>query len=750
MKLATTGQLPALLRNPPWASGQRAPDPPRIALPPLSRAPRFTWSDEEREKARNAERQWELTAADEARLLDGLHIDPAARKALRAGKPLLEAHFTAPPATQHHALADLLRLPDAMAISLWNGVPSSAWYFSHADVANIIGKHGDAAIPGMVAFSRRHPVQGLRVARWLDAEELAVIAMRALRRLKIGRQHAIAWLLAHADTSAQMLLRQLFGEDDDQREEAQSALHEAALQELRPTLVDAAQAHGPTVVQALREQLESDPLLRLPRRMPKVPAFFDPAALHRPRLIANGAALPDDAMRHLGPMLAISKPDQPYAGLDAVRVACTGPSLAAFAWDVFEAWWAAGAPSKDAWAFAALGLLGDDSTAHRLGPRVLRWDREGAKHHACAAVDLLAGYGSDAALMHSSHLADRCKREMVRKRAAAKVDEVAEQRGLSRIELADRLVPTLGLDESRRLDFGPRHFSIAFDETLAPYVRDAQGARLKDLPKPRQDDDAAKAGAATLRWKQLKKDMKTLARVQLARLEQAMVDQRRWPFDEFERFFVAHPLTRELAARLVWAAFDDAGRVIDACRIAEDGTLADARDQRWQPPEGARFGIAHRLTLAPDVVDAFRGVFADYDVLQPFAQLEREIYALTPADAAGSSLDRFEGRDVATGAVINLIDRSWLRGETQEGGTISWIERPVGAGLVAHLELEPGMYVGQLSSQPRQTLGKLSAWSPHDRSAPYEPHKPATFTEADPILLSETLRDVHRLSPQLP
>ncbi|STM38261.1 WGR domain-containing protein [Escherichia coli] len=37
--------------------------------------------------------------------------------------------------------------------------------------------------------------------------------------------------------------------------------------------------------------------------------------------------------------------------------------------------------------------------------------------------------------------------------------------------------------------FGPRQFTVSFDETLKPFVRDVSGSRLKDLPKPNKSDD---------------------------------------------------------------------------------------------------------------------------------------------------------------------------------------------------------------------------------------------------------------------
>ncbi len=90
-------------------------------------------------------------------------------------------------------------------------------------------------------------------------------------------------------------------------------------------------------------------------------------------------------------------------------------------------------------------------------------------------------------------------------------------------ELEDRLAPDLGLDDngSLLLDFGPRQFTVSFDETLKPFVRDASGSRLKDLPKPNKSDDESQANNAVNRYKLLK-DARTVAAQQVAKAESAM------------------------------------------------------------------------------------------------------------------------------------------------------------------------------------------------------------------------------------
>jgi hypothetical protein len=744
-ELASPEQLPALLRSPPWASGERVAEPPRLDLPAFVRAPHLHWSQAEREATRAIATSWSTYPHSPEHVESFLgHIGVAvdARPRAHAGQLLQASDFIEQPPHTEASLVSLQCVPGPLALALWNSVPVTRWGqdFAHTPQA-LLFHHGEAAIPGLLRYAAQRPVQSLRAGRWVDSPTLATVALKARRGLKVALPAATEWLLAHPDTSAQVMLRQLFGADDAAREDARAALHVLAAQGLRAALEQAADGLGPTVRAALDAELNADPLLRLPARMPRLPAFFEPARLHRPRLRDGGTALPDEAMRHLGLMLAISRADQPYAGLDAVRAVCTPASLAEFAWDVFEAWWSAGAASKDAWALASLGLLGDDGTMRRMGPRAMRLAKEGAKQRALAMADMLAAHGSDAALMQLSDLAERCKATMVRSRAAAQVDAVAQQRGLSRIELADRLVPTLELDVSRTLDFGPRQFQIGIDETLKPYVKDAHGARLKDLPKPRQSDDATLADAAALRYKRLKTELKALARSQLVRLEQAMVMQRSWNGEDFHTFFVQHPLMRELAARLLWmVTADSAPGEVDACRIAEDGTLADARDERYDAPQDARFTIAHPLRLGAELLAAFGQQFADYQILQPFPQLARETYSLTPEEARATKLERVNGRDIATGAAIGLLDAGWLRGPAEDGGMINHIVRPMQPeGVQARLNLDPGMFVGQLSSTPRQTLGAAYLVDGEGRALAFE--------RLDPLQCSELLRDLYRLAP---
>ncbi len=94
---------------------------------------------------------------------------------------------------------------------------------------------------------------------------------------------------------------------------------------------------------------------------------------------------------------------------------------------------------------------------------------------------------NDMALIQLHHIWQRAKSRPLRDNAAEFLQVVAENRGLSQEELADRLVPTLGLDDPQALvHFGPRQFTVRFDENLNPVIFDQQNVRQKAFPVARR------------------------------------------------------------------------------------------------------------------------------------------------------------------------------------------------------------------------------------------------------------------------
>ncbi|MGZ8217810.1 DUF4132 domain-containing protein [Methylomagnum sp.] len=747
--------LPELLRNPPWTLKKRPEPLPALVLVPLGQAGEMVWPE-------GAKATWTVDEAapwiahhlgqlqqqtpdltPETYCLNRLPIRFNAYAKVLAGEPLSsddlikKDHYYESPAL-------LLMLPDLAAITVWNGLPPNIWHdWNKSSLPALVARHELAALPGLLAYAAARLEEGLALALPFRCADFAPLATHALKNLKKARAHATAWLRAHSETAITALIPPAFGKDRAPRDNAQYALRWLAQDGFGDEVRRIAVSYGDTAADAVDRLLGADPALIVPAKMPKLPGFFVPAAFRRPVLM-DGGALPLVAVEHLGRMLTISKLDEPYAGLEIVKAACTEKSLAEFAWDVFEAWLAATAPSKEGWAFTALGLLGDDETARRLAPKIREWPGEAAHARAVTGLDILAAIGTDVALMHLNGIAQKVKFKGLQDKAKEKITQVAEARGFTAEELADRLVPDLGLDEQGTavLDFGPRRFFVGFDEALKPFVKDETGARLKDLPKPNKSDDAERAGAAVELFKAIKKDAKAIASLQVTRLELAMCNRRRWTGEEFRRFFLEHPLLRHLARRLVWGVYRD-GQFAEAFRVAEDLSLADHNDDFYSLPEDAAVGLAHILEMPEDIRRDFGQIFGDYEIIQPFKQLGRETYALTDEERRSNLIERFKAKKVATGSVMGLINRGWERGEAQDAGWVGEFVKRLPGGLEAELQLDPGTVVGEMSYEPEQSIPSITV----RRQGTWGKDGVVDLAGLDPILVSEIIRDADLLAP---
>jgi predicted DNA-binding WGR domain protein len=581
----------------------------------------------------------------------------------------------------------------------------------------------------------------------LDMEEvdIAVAAAHGLKNLKTAKEASANWLAKYPKTAALTLLPLAFAEAKAQTRNARFAVRWLVANGHENMVREAAASYGAELSTALQTLLIADPLYQLPNKMPKLPSFFVAASFRRPEL-PDGSALPVSAVEHIGTMLMLHKAEAPYAGLAQIKALCTRESLAEFAWDLFEAWTGAGAPNKENWAFLALGEFGNDETARRLTPKIRAWPGEAAHVRAVTGLDVLAMIGSDAALMHLKGIADKVKFKGLQDRAVEKIDAIAEARGLTAEELADRLVPTLGLDEAGScvLNFGPRKFVVSFDESLKPFVRDEQGIRLKDLPKALKNDEASLADAATESFKKLKRNAKAIASLQITRLELAMINRRRWSKENFQTFFLHHPVTRHLAGRLVWGVYEAGSdqKIVDAFRIAEDFSLANSDDLAYRLADDATVGIAHVLEMSADLRVAFGQLFADYGIMQPFRQLSREVFKLSDAELNGVQITRFRDKIVPIGNIMGLINRGWDRGAVHEAGWVGEFFKALGDNDI-ELRIEPGINIGDLSYEPKQKVVSIFV------------HKHGAFNDSDrlplsildPIIASEVLRDVELMAP---
>ncbi len=716
--LAEGEEIPRLLRETPWRKKKKTKPVTFDVVPPAPKAA-IALSAEERQRAIDATKNWysqDLREMSEQQLGEWERLPPAQRPAdiwVRWGTE--RGNY---------------RVPGNPSLREWNENPSAMTYLGPL---RMIAQYGDAALPGLFArdpFAQSWNGEALFEAQLhAPGKESSVVAARALARRKAWRKTAQDWIGKNASIVARSLLPIALGPEGRERKEAENALRVAARVN-RAAVEDAARTLGGDAARAAMELVDRDPLTDLDVKG-KLPTFLRVEDLPALKTRA-GKRLSDEAVLALLEILRSTTPDAPYAGLDEIRSALDDASLGDFTWALVQAWILAGAKGTFEWIPHSLALVGDDSCARRLAPYVREWARKDAKK-AKMAVDVLAEMGSSAALLHLSYVADKSRFDEAKTHAKEALERAASQQGLTTDELADRTVPDLELDESgtATLDFGPRKFTVTFDEGLRPVVKSEDGVRLPTFPRGTKTDDAALVKAASARFKAIKADAETVAQSLLRRFETAMVLGRTWRAESFRAYVMRHPLVTHLARRLVWSAGGA------AFRVAEDGTLADANDAEYTLSDDATIALPHPLVLGAGAVIAWSRIFADYAIVQPFEQLARATHVPTEVERESQKLERFAGRKSKAGPLMgSLAARGWQTwpDETSLSQCGKLVRKKDGTEARVMLSFSPGIDLGNVAASEEQVLHAPALWGVR------------SFDEIDPIDFSELVRDLEAIA----
>ncbi|HEY1100840.1 MAG TPA: DUF4132 domain-containing protein, partial [Myxococcota bacterium] len=489
--------------------------------------------------------------------------------------------------------------------------------------------------------------------------------------------------------------------------------------------------------------LDDDPLLQKGVKLPTIPAWAKHAALPALKDV-DGTTWTPERVDSLVVRLATSNPDEVNPVVTAARQSLDKPAAAAFARALFDAWLGDGADAKHVFAMHALGFFGDDASIRHLATLAKAWPAESAAARAQMALDTFVLHGGDVALLQLAMISEKSKFAAFKKGAVERITAIADMRGLTPDELADRLVPTLGLDDassgsaSTTIDFGARRFFVTFDESLAPRVKDESGTLLKDLPKPNTSDDATLAAAGKKQLSALKRDVKAIADLLLRRFERMMIEGRRTDVDTFRASFVEHPLTFHVARRVLWEALDEGDKRIALFRIAEDKSFADLNDDAWTLPANARVRPVHPIDVDEVALTKASTVWGDYELLQPFAQLGRAVHRLggSITDAPSSTtLSTHKGNVVpAPTLVFRLEGKGWKRYDIIDGGAFTNHAKLFGD-VEAIIDYDGAVGIGYIEASENLTVGTVKVSSKKQRRA-------LSLGEVPPRVLSEIVADL--------
>jgi hypothetical protein len=466
-----------------------------------------------------------------------------------------------------------------------------------------------------------------------------------------------------------------------------------------------------------------------------------------PSIWINESILTDRQVQSLLVALELSTLEEIHPLVRQVKLAANRESLDAFVCKLFELWRAKGKAIKEKWAFLAMGMIGSDLAAHKLGPLVYRWRNSLRHQNVSWGLDCLKAIGTSAALMELHAICQKTRHTGLKERINQFMTAIAHKLNLSQDELQDRIIPTCGLDAqgSRIFDFGPRQFRLVLGPELQPMIKDSADKVKTNLPKPGVKDDASIALQSVTEWKLIKKQVTQVVKLQSLRLEQAMVNARCWPTELFEALWVQHPLMNQFSKRLIWAGYDHNHQFMESFRITEDNTYDGATDQECQVQKFSSVAIIHPLCLSADKRSLWGELLSDYEIIQPFAQLGRPLYHFESTEEMELQLTQISEAKIEAITLIGRLERNgWTSNLASSHMLCSHLKYFAGVNITAFVEYDKIQGYSILDAGPISVRACCfhSGYGESNHPITQQDNLLLPIEEVDAIVISEVLKDL--------
>lgn len=391
-----------------------------------------------------------------------------------------------------------------------------------------------------------------------------------------------------------------------------------------------------------------------------------------------------------------------------------------FTIEVFRRWADKGATAKTKWVMWFCGVHGGHGMIETLMKYIKEWAEHSRGAIASEAVMAMAVNGSQEALMNVDSMARKFKHKQVKNSANKALDDVAGILGITKEELADKIVPDMDFNDEmcRVFDYGNRQFNVYLTPTLEIEIFNGD-KKVKNLPKPAKSDDSEKAEKAYEDFKIMKKQIKTVVANQKQRLEYALMCDRKWNCENWNNLFVKNPVMHCFAIGLIWGVYDG-DKLVESFRYMDDGSFTNIEEDEFEIPENAKIGLVHPIELTDEQKQSWAEQLSDYEITQPFPQISRPCFRPTDEELNNDKITRFDGVSIGNYTLRGkMVKLGWETGTPQDGGwfwefdradVIKCVKNPDGTtvykGYYTEIEFS-GMGIDYMEAED-VTLGKLT------------------------------------------
>src|ERR1700752_816257 len=337
-------------------------------------------------------------------------------------------------------------------------------------------------------------------------------------------------------------------------------------------------------------------------------------------------------------------------------------------------------------------------------------------------------------------VANRFRTKGIQEEAVRLCQLLADRKGWTLDELADRTIPTCGFDEdgTMELDFGPRTFKALISDEMNITVTNPAGKTISSLPDANQSDDPEKAKSAKSALSAARKELKSVLTMQRDRLYEALCTQRTWSYEDWDAYLRKHPIVGRYCQRLVWTAYEN-DKVTASFRPLADGSLTNYEDDEVQLNPATMIRLAHDETLSSEDSASWLQHLSDYKIEPLFQQFGKMSFVLPEELKEATEITQFLGHLIKAFSLRNRLTRlGYLRGAAQDAGWfLDYRKTFLSLGIEAVID-----FTGNSLPEENRLVALLQLHFERKNVAGEQFSESLTLGELPRVLLSECWNDI--------
>ena len=365
--------------------------------------------------------------------------------------------------------------------------------------------------------------------------------------------------------------------------------------------------------------------------------------------------------------------------------------------NIYDMWLNDGSDTKKKNIAIPYCIYSSDSEIIKLKNQLETWAKASRGAVAAYIVNAIALNGGQVPLLMIESISNKFPNAMVKKAAKKAFAYAANVLNIPEDELCDKIVPNLGFDRcgEKVIDYGDRTFKITLNDDFTLSIYDNEKNKsIKSLPKPNEKDDKFKAESAKKEFTELKKQIKAVIKNQTERLETVFRNKRTWNNGAWNNLFVENPIMHIFACKLIWGIFDE-GKLIKSFRYMEDGTFNTVDEEEYNIPDNSKISLVHPCELNQDEIEKWKMQLEDYEIVQPFDQINCEVAYLNEEDLDGKIITKYTKYKSKVSSLLKIFkEYNLIRGEVLDAGSFTcyhYVDKYLKIGVQINFD---GMYVG--------------------------------------------------------